>query len=79
MRSRNQNGVVKQPTVESVLIYRRIDQVPHREGGNERLAKHNQFGTGINSFLNHGLQLLDRWRRGRNTGAACTAAARNLG
>ena len=59
MRSRNLNGVVEQPAVESVLVDRSIDQVPHREGRNERLAKHNQFGTGINSLLNQGVQLID--------------------
>jgi hypothetical protein len=60
VRSRNLHRVLKHLAEESVLVHRSIDQVPHRERGNERLSEHDQFGTGINGLLNQGFQLVDR-------------------
>src|SRR6516162_3472960 len=59
VRARHLNGVVKQPTEESVLVHRSIDQVPHWEGGNERLPKNDQVSTGIGGLLNEPVQLID--------------------
>ena len=59
VRARDLNGVVKQPAEESVLVHRSIDQVPHREGGNERFPKNDQVSTLIDGLLNERVQLID--------------------
>jgi hypothetical protein len=73
----NLDRVVEQPPEEGVLVHRSIDQVPDWENGDKGLSENYELGAGIDGFLNRGVQLVAS--QSRNTGAACTAAARNLG